>query len=137
MIHLIYDATVYLNIDSAKSISIDTKENKLVVTYRGSNKATLDLTTHPNVKAMIESYEEKEREGLIKFILFKILEIIIDRLSKTDEKLSPIINLESVLNTLHKKSEDDKEETEREIIPVTTDADGNITKVLKENENAE
>lgn len=137
MIHLIYDATVYLNIDSAKSIAIDVKEDKLVITYRGSNKATLDLTTHPKVKEMIESYEEKEREGLIKFILFKVLEIIIDRLSKTDEKLSPIINLESVLNTLHKKSEDDKEETEREIIPVTTDADGNITKVLKENENAE
>lgn len=135
MIHLIYDATVYLNIDSAKSIAIDVKEDKLVITYRDSNKATLDLTTHPNVKAMIESYEEKEREGLIKFILFKVLEIIIDRLSKTDEKLSPIINLESVLNTLHKKSEDDKEETEREIIPVTTDADGNITKVLKEEEN--
>lgn len=133
MIHLIYDATIYLNIDTAKNIAVDTKENKLVITYRGSNKAVIDVTSHPKVKETIESYEEKERDGLQKYICFKVLELIIERLSKTDENLSPIINLESVLNTIHKKSE---EQEEKEMIPVTVDKDGNITKVIKEEENA-
>lgn len=136
MIHLIYDATIYLNIDNAKTINVDTVENKLIITYRGSNKAVIDVTSHPKVKELIDSYEEKERDSLKKYICFKVLEIILERLSKTDEKLSPIINLESVLNTIHKKSEEQKQE-EKEIIPVTVDKDGNITNVIKENENDE
>ena len=134
MIHLIYDATIYLNIDNAKTINVDTVENKIIITYRGSNKAIIDVASHPKVKELIDSYEEKERDSLKKYICFKVLEIILERLSKTDEKLSPIINLESVLNTIHKKSE---EQEEKEIIPVTVDKDGNITKVIKENENDE
>lgn len=134
MIHLIYDATIYLNIDNAKTINVDTVENKIIITYRGSNKAIIDVTSHPKVKELIDSYDEKERDSLKKYICFKVLEIILERLSKTDEKLSPIINLESVLNTIHKKSEDQKQE-EKEMIPVTVDKDGNITKVIKENEN--
>lgn len=136
MIHLIYDATIYLNIDNAKTINVDTVENKIIITYRGSNKAVIDVTSHPKVKELIDSYEEKERDSLKKYICFKVLEIILERLSKTDEKLSPIINLESVLNTIHKKSEEQKQE-EREVIPVTVDKDGNITNVIKENENDE
>ena len=136
MIHLIYDATIYLNIDTAKTINVDTVENKIIITYRGSNKAVIDVTSHPKVKELIDSYEEKERDSLKKYICFKVLEIILERLSKTDEKLSPIINLESVLNTIHKKSEEQKQE-EKEMIPVTVDKDGNITKVIKENENDE
>lgn len=136
MIHLIYDATIYLNIDNAKTINVDTVENKLIITYRGSNKDVIDVTSHPKVKELIDSYEEKERDSLKKYICFKVLEIILERLSKTDEKLSPIINLESVLNTIHKKSEEQKQE-EKEIIPVTVDKDGNITNVIKENENDE
>lgn len=136
MIHLIYDATIYLNIDNAKTINVDTVENKIIITYRGSNKAVIDVTSHPKVKELIDSYEEKERDSLKKYICFKVLEIILERLSKTDEKLSPIINLESVLNTIHKKSEEQKQE-EKEIIPVTVDKDGNITNVIKENENDE
>ena len=136
MIHLIYDATIYLNIDNAKTINVDTVENKLIITYRGSNKAVIDVTSHPKVKELIDSYEEKERDSLKKYICFKVLEIILERLSKTDEKLSPIINLESVLNTIHKKSEEQKQE-EKEMIPVTVDKDGNITNVIKENENDE
>ena len=136
MIHLIYDATIYLNIDNAKTINVDTVENKLIITYRGSNKAVIDVASHPKVKELIDSYEEKERDSLKKYICFKVLEIILERLSKTDEKLSPIINLESVLNTIHKKSEEQKQE-EKEIIPVTVDKDGNITNVIKENENDE
>ncbi len=31
MIHLIYDATIYLNIDNAKTINVDTVENKLIM----------------------------------------------------------------------------------------------------------
>ena len=136
MIHLIYDATIYLNIDNAKTINVDTVENKIIITYRGSNKDVIDVTSHPKVKELIDSYEEKERDSLKKYICFKVLEIILERLSKTDEKLSPIINLESVLNTIHKKSEEQKQE-EKEIIPVTVDKDGNITNVIKENENDE
>ena len=136
MIHLIYDASIYLNIDTAKVISVDTTNNTLVITYRGSNKAVIDICNHPKVKELLDSYEEKEHEGLKKYICFKVLEIILERLSKTDEKLSPIINLESVLNTIHKKSEEQKQE-EKEMIPVTVDKDGNITKVIKENENDE
>lgn len=136
MIHLIYDATIYLNIDNAKTINVDTVENKIIITYRGSNKAVIDVTSHPKVKELIDSYEEKERDSLKKYICFKVLEIILERLSKTDEKLSPIINLESVLNTIHKKSEEQKQE-EKEMIPVTVDKDGNITNVIKENENDE
>ena len=136
MIHLIYDATIYLNIDNAKTINVDTVENKIIITYRGSNKAVIDVTSHPKVKELIDSYEEKERDSLKKYICFKVLEIILERLSKTDEKLSPIINLESVLNTIHKKSEEQKQE-EREVIPVTVDKDGNITNVIKENEKDE
>ena len=41
-----------------------------------------------------------------------------------------------MLNTIHKKSEEQKQE-EKEMIPVTVDKDGNITKVIKENENDE
>lgn len=134
MIHLIYDASIYLNIDTAKVISVDTTNNTLVITYRGSNKAVIDICNHPKVKELLDSYEEKERDSLKKYICFKVLEIILERLSKTDEKLSPIINLESVLNTIHKKSE---EQEEKEMIPVTVDKDGNITKVIKENENDE
>ena len=136
MIHLIYDATIYLNIDNAKTINVDTVENKIIITYRGSNKAVIDVTSHPKVKELIDSYEEKEKDSLKKYICFKVLEIILERLSKTDEKLSPIINLESVLNTIHKKSEEQKQE-EKEMIPVTVDKDGNITNVIKENENDE
>ena len=136
MIHLIYDATIYLNIDNAKTINVDTVENKIIITYRGSNKAVIDVASHPKVKELIDSYEEKERDSLKKYICFKVLEIILERLSKTDEKLSPIINLESVLNTIHKKSEEQKQE-EKEMIPVTVDKDGNITNVIKENEKDE
>ena len=136
MIHLIYDATIYLNIDNAKTINVDTVENKIIITYRGSNKAVIDVASHPKVKELIDSYEEKERDSLKKYICFKVLEIILERLSKTDEKLSPIINLESVLNTIHKKSEEQKQE-KKEMIPVTVDKDGNITNVIKENENDE
>ena len=136
MIHLIYDATIYLNIDNAKTINVDTTENKIIITYRGSNKAVIDVTSHPKVKELIDSYEEKERDSLKKYICFKVLEIILERLSKTDEKLSPIINLESVLNTIHKKSEEQGQE-EKEMIPVTVDKDGNITNVIKENEKDE
>ena len=136
MIHLIYDATIYLNIDNAKTINVDTVENKIIITYRGSNKAVIDVASHPKVKELIDSDEEKERDRLKKYICFKVLEIILERLSKTDEKLSPIINLESVLNTIHKKSEEQEQE-EKEMIPVTVDKDGNITNVIKENENDE
>lgn len=136
MIHLIYDATIYLNIDNAKTINVDTTENKIIITYRGSNKAVIDVASHPKVKELIDSYEEKERDSLKKYICFKVLEIILERLSKTDEKLSPIINLESVLNTIHKKSEEQEQE-KKEMIPVTVDKDGNITNVIKENENDE
>ena len=136
MIHLIYDATIYLNIDNAKTINVDTVENKIIITYRGSNKAVIDVTSHPKVKELIDSYEEKERDSLKKYICFKVLEIILKVLSEPEKQLSPIINLESVLNTIHKKSEEQKQE-EREVIPVTVDKDGNITNVIKENENDE
>lgn len=134
MIHLIYDATIYLNIDNAKTINVDTVENKLIITYRGSNKAVIDVASHPKVKELIDSYEEKERDSIKKYICFKVLEIILKVLSEPDKQVSPIINLESVLNTIHKKSE---EQEEKEMIPVTVDKDGNITKVIKENENDE
>ena len=136
MIHLIYDATIYLNIDNAKTISVDTTNNTLVITYRGSNKAVIDICNHPKVKELLDSYEEKEHEGLKKYICFKVLELILKVLSEPDKQVSPIINLESVLNTIHKKSEEQKQE-EKEIIPVTVDKDGNITNVIKENENDE
>ena len=134
MIHLIYDATIYLNIDNAKTINVDTTENKIIITYRGSNKAVIDVASHPKVKELIDSYEEKERDSLKKYICFKVLEIILKVLSEPEKQVSPIINLESVLNTIHKKSE---EQEEREVIPVTVDKDGNITNVIKENENDE
>ena len=136
MIHLIYDATIYLNIDNAKTISVDTTNNTLVITYRGSNKAVIDICNHPKVKELLDSYEEKEHEGLKKYICFKVLELILKVLSEPEKQVSPIINLESVLNTIHKKSEEQKQE-EKEMIPVTVDKDGNITKVIKENENDE
>ena len=132
MIHLIYDASIYLNIDTAKVISVDTTNNTLVITYRGSNKAVIDVASHPKVKELLDSYEEKEHEGLKKYICFKVLELILKVLSEPEKQVSPIINLESVLNTIHKKSE---EQEEKEMIPVTVDKDGNITKVIKENEN--
>ena len=134
MIHLIYDASIYLNIDTAKVISVDTINNTLVITYRGSNKAVIDICNHPKVKELLDSYEEKEHEGLKKYICFKVLELILKVLSEPEKQVSPIINLESVLNTIHKKSE---EQEEKEMIPVTVDKDGNITKVIKENENDE
>ena len=134
MIHLIYDASIYLNIDTAKVISVDTTNNTLVITYRGSNKAVIDICNHPKVKELLDSYEEKEHEGLKKYICFKVLELILKVLSEPDKQVSPIINLESVLNTIHKKSE---EQEEKEMIPVTVDKDGNITNVIKENENDE
>ena len=65
-----------------------------------------------------------------------MLELILKVLSEPEKKVSPIINLESVLNTIHKKSEEQEQE-EKEMIPVTVDKDGNITKVIKENENDE
>ena len=136
MIHLIYDASIYLNIDTAKVISVDTTNNTLVITYRGSNKAVIDICNHPKVKELLDSYEEKEHEGLKKYICFKVLELILKVLSEPDKQVSPIINLESVLNTIHKKSEEQGQE-EKEMIPVTVDKDGNITKVIKENENDE
>ena len=136
MIHLIYDASIYLNIDTAKVISVDTTNNTLVITYRGSNKAVIDICNHPKVKELIDSYEEKERDSLKKYICFKVLELILKVLSEPEKQVSPIINLESVLNTIHKKSEEQKQE-EKEMIPVTVDKDGNITKVIKENENDE
>lgn len=136
MIHLIYDASIYLNIDTAKVISVDTTNNTLVITYRGSNKAVLDVASHPKVKELLGSYEEKEHEGLKKYICFKVLELILKVLSEPEKQVSPIINLESVLNTIHKKS-DEQEQEEKEMIPVTVDKDGNITKVIKENENDE
>lgn len=136
MIHLIYDASIYLNIDTAKVISVDTTNNTLVITYRGSNKAVIDICNHPKVKELLDSYEEKEHEGLKKYICFKVLELILKVLSEPEKQVSPIINLESVLNTIHKKSEEQEQE-EKEMIPVTVDKDGNITKVIKENENDE
>lgn len=136
MIHLIYDATIYLNIDNAKTINVDTTENKIIITYRGSNKAVIDVASHPKVKELIDSYEEKERDSLKKYICFKVLEIILKVLSEPDKQVSPIINLESVLNTIHKKSDEQGQE-EKEMIPVTVDKDGNITKIIKENENDE
>ena len=136
MIHLIYDASIYLNIDTAKVISVDTTNNTLVITYRGSNKAVIDICNHPKVKELLDSYEEKEHEGLKKYICFKVLELILKVLSEPEKQVSPIIKLESVLNTIHKKSEEQGQE-EKEMIPVTVDKDGNITNVIKENENDE
>ena len=136
MIHLIYDASIYLNIDTAKVISVDTTNNTLVITYRGSNKAVIDICNHPKVKELLDSYEEKEHEGLKKYICFKVLELILKVLSEPEKQVSPIINLESVLNTIHKKSEEQGQE-EKEMIPVTVDKDGNITNVIKENEKDE
>ena len=136
MIHLIYDASIYLNIDTAKVISVDTTNNTLVITYRGSNKAVIDICNHPKVKELLDSYEEKEHEGLKKYICFKVLELILKVLSEPEKQVSPIINLESVLNTIHKKSDEQGQE-EKEMIPVTVDKDGNITKIIKENENDE
>lgn len=135
MIHLVYDSDIYLNIDTARVIRVDTNKNKLVIMYTQDDSKAVDITTHPKVKELLAKYEANKDE-MTKYILFKVLEIILERLSKTDEKLSPIINLESVLNTLHTTSEDSlDEQAEKEIIPVTTDADGNITKVLKEDTN--
>lgn len=136
MIHLIYDASIYLNIDTAKVISVDTANDTLVITYRGSNKAVIDICNHPKVKELLSSYEEKEHDGLKKYICFKVLELILKVLSEPDKQVSPIINLESVLNTIHKKS-DEQEQEEKEIIPVTVDKDGNVTKVLTEENNNE
>lgn len=135
MIHLVYDASIYLNIDTAKSISVDPIKNRLHILYADPDEFIIDITTHPKVKELLAKYKDNKDE-MTKYILFKVLEIILERLSKTDEKLSPIINLESVLNTLHTTSEDSlDEQAEKEIIPVTTDAEGNITKVLKEDTN--
>ena len=64
--------------DNAKTINVDTVENKIIITYRGSNKAVIDVASHPKVKELIDSYEEKERDSLKKYICFKVLEIILE-----------------------------------------------------------
>lgn len=103
MIHLVYNSgvylNIYLNIDMAKVITIDTIKNRLCILYADSDEFILDISQYPKVKEFLEKYDG-DKDEIIKRILFEVFDIILERLSKTDEKMSPIFYLGSVLNTI-------------------------------------
>lgn len=128
MIHLIFNNTIYLNIDNYKGISVE--KNKIALANSEEDVVWLNICEHPKVKELVAEAPENEKEGLQTYICYKVLELIIDRLAKVDNTLPPIINLESALNNIRKG----EAKQPAEVIPVTTDAEGNVTKVIKEDE---
>lgn len=139
MIHLIFNNTLYLNVDSYRSISVDAAKSRLCFTDSTNHSEMIYVCEHPKVQEIVNSFKQEEQEGVKTFICYKVLELIIERLSKTDENLPPIINLEYALGTIQKSDKPQEQETKEEeetkpaeVIPVTVDKDGNITKVLKE-----
>lgn len=128
MIHIIYDNTVYLNIDNAKAITV--KGNFLQIKH--SDKTfELDLTTHPTVQKILKESKSEERNDIIKVLGYKVLEMLVECIAKKDQDRSPIFNLEVLLSTLHKQEEGEQKEAP-EMIPVTVNENGDVTKVLTE-----
>ena len=129
MIHIIYDNTVYLNIDNAKAITV--KGNFLQIKY--SDKTfELDLTSHPTVQKILKEAKAEERNDIIKVLGYKVLEMLVECIAKKDQDRSPIFNLEVLLSTLHKQEEGEEQKETPEMIPVTVNENGDVTKVLTE-----
>ena len=147
MVHIIYGSRVFLNVDKARVISVDNDKYSIEIEYE-DDSYYLDVCNHPKVKEILANTREEEQSIIKIQICYKVLGVIIERLANTDEKASPIINLEAGLATLQKAEsmeekaareakediEDFKANTHAEVIPVTVDKDGNITKVIKEEE---
>lgn len=147
MVHIIYGSYVYLNIDTLRRVGVDTSQYKIKLDY-GDSYDYLDVCNHPKVKEILANTREEEAPVVKTQVCYKVLGVILERLANTDENASPIINLEAGLATLQKaesveeraarEAKEDIEEfkanTHAEVIPVTVDKDGNITKVIKEEE---
>jgi hypothetical protein len=132
MVHLIYGSRVYLNIDTLRTVEVDTRRYMIELGYDDGSKY-LDVCNHPKVKEILADTRKEELDATKLQVCYKVLGVIIERLANTDEKASPIINLEAGLATLQKASPEE-EKKPAEVIPVTVDKDGNITKVIKEEE---
>ena len=132
MVHLIYGSYVYLNIDTLRRVGVDTSKYEIELDY-GDSCDYLDVCNHPKVKEILATTRKEEMDAMKTQICYRVLGVIIERLANTDEKASPIINLEAGLSTLQ-KVDATEEKTPADVIPVTVDKDGNITKVIKEEE---
>lgn len=133
MIHLIYGSRVYLNIDKARIIGVDNDKYSIGIEY-DDESYFLDVCNHPKVKEILDNTREEEASIVKTQVCYKVLGVILERLANTDKEASPIINLEAGLATLQ-KAEPTEETKQADIIPVTVDKDGNITKVLKDKED--
>lgn len=129
MVHLIYGSYVYLNIEKLRTLGVDTEHHTVELRYGNDDSIYLDVCNHPKVKELLATTRKEDIEATKLQICYKVLEVIIERLANTDEKASPIINLEAGLTTLQKTTPEE-EKKPAEVIPVTVDKDGNITKVL-------
>lgn len=132
MVHLIYGSYVYLNVDTLRRVGVDTGRYEIELDY-GEVSDYLDVCNHPKVKEILANTRKEELDATKLQVCYKVLGVIIERLANTDEKASPIINLEAGLATLQ-KAVPEEEKKPAEVIPVTVDKDGNITKVIKEEE---
>lgn len=130
MVHLIYDGSVYINIEQATKITVNNVTNSVVLTT-GSHEYVLSVCEHPKVKELLSTSSAEEQDKIKKQVCYKVLEAIIERLAQTDEKLPPIFNLEAGLATIQ-KVDNNEERKPADVIPVTVDKDGNITKVIEE-----
>lgn len=133
MVHIIYGSYVYLNIDTLRRVGVDTSKYEIELDY-GDSCDYLDVCNHPKVKEILATTRKEELDATKLQVCYKVLGVIIERLANTDEKASPIINLEAGLATLQKAAPEE-EKKPAEVIPVTVDKDGNITKVIKEEDN--
>lgn len=133
MVHLIYGSYIYLNIDKLRRVGVDTGRYEIELDY-GEFSDYLDVCNHPKVKEILAGVRKEELDDIKLQVCYKVLGVLTERLANTDEKAPPIINLEAGLSTLQKISPEE-EKKPADIIPVTVDKNGNITKVIKEEDN--
>lgn len=111
MIHLVYKTNIYLNIDKAYAIRIVPELNLLSISYE-QDTCIIKILEHSKVREFLEKYEG-DKDEMAKHIMFEVFDIILERLSKTDEKRSSFFYLESLLNTIvYELSQNEENENE-------------------------
>lgn len=124
MVHLLFERTLYLNID--EGVTISSHDEFITISYKDKS-FDLNLYNHPKIQEVVDALEEKDQKDILRLISFEVLKLIIDRLNKKDENLPTIFNLEGVLFTLEFKDKPTQEPTK--VIPVTVNKEGEITNV--------
>lgn len=127
MIHLLYDNTLFLDIER-NSKAIITEDFKGIDLVNKDGNIFINIETHPQVQKILETCEkEEEKKEVLESVTKQVFMLLCNRLSgmELDKEGVPtkiphnMFNLEAALYSL-KKEED---------IPVKVDSEGNVTKV--------